>query len=170
MRKAVKVFIHALKSLSFSKLMKLGKLTLPYPLFSILSAYATLKTFEIAKKYFPETNSSNGVGNAFRHALWCCLIMMYCCKISSPKKALQWCKRMTDMHEELFPNEPLETKMDLHNNEVGMTIFMEMLPGIHRQFFEKNFFIDVILGKVKTAKVLENLNDDFGNELVYLKK
>ena len=76
---------------------------------------------------------------------------------------------MTDLHEELFPNEPLEKKMDLHNNQVGMDLFMEMLQGIHRQFFETNFLVDKILEKIKTAKILENLDDDFGNDLVYLK-
>jgi len=149
-------------------MMKLAALTLPHPLFSLLSFYATVKSFVLAKKFFPKTNSTNGVGNAFRHALWCCLIMMYCCKISSPEKALKWCKKMTDMHEDLFPNKPLETKMDLHNNKVGMDLFMELLPGIHRQFFEKSFFVEVLFKKIKTAKILENLDDDFGNELIYL--
>ena len=61
-------------------------------------------------------------------------------------------------------------KMDLHNNKVGMDLFMELLPGIHRQFFETNFFVDQLFEKTKTAKVLKNLNDEFGNELVYLKE
>ena len=167
--KIARIFINTLKTLSFAKIVKLLRLTVPHPLFSILGFYATVKSFAIAQKYFPETNSNNGIGNAFRHALWSCLIMMYCCKISSPKKSLDFCKRMTDLHEELFPNEPLEKKMDLHNNQVGMDLFMEMLQGIHRQFFETNFLVDKILEKTKTAKILENLDDDFGNDLVYLK-
>jgi len=165
-----RIFINTLKTLSFAKIVKLLRLTVPHPLFSILGFYATVKSFAIAQKYFPETNSNNGIGNAFRHALWSCLIMMYCCKISSPKKSLDFCKRMTDLHEELFPNEPLETKMDLHNNKVGMDLFMEMLKGIHRQFFETNFFVDQLFEKTKTAKVLKNINDEFGTELVYLKE
>ena len=168
--RTVRILINTLKTLSFAKIVKLLKLTVPHPLFSILSFYATIKSFAIAQKYFPETNSNNGIGNAFRHALWTCLIMMYCCKISSPKKSLDFCKRMTDLHEELFPNEPLETKMDLHNNQVGMDLFMEMLQEIHRQFFETNFFIDQLFEKTKTAKILENLDDDFGSDLVYLKE
>jgi hypothetical protein len=72
------------------------------------------------------------------------------------------------MHEELFPNKPLETKMDLHNNKIGMDYFMELLPGIHRQFFEKGFFIDALVDKMKDAKVLKNLDDDFAGHLVYL--
>lgn len=170
MKKAVKVLFRALKSLSFNKLVRLGKLVLPHPLFSALSAYATLQAFALAQKYFPETNSTDGIGNAFRHALWCCLIMMYCCKISSPRKSLDWCKRMTDLHEELFPNEPLETKMDLHNNQVGMNLFMQMLPGIHRQFFEKSFFVEALFEKVKTARILKYTDEDYGDELVYLKE
>lgn len=76
---------------------------------------------------------------------------------------------MTDLHEDLFPNEPLEKKMDLHNNQVGMNLFMELLPGIHRQFFETNFFVDKLFEKTKTAKILNRIDDDFGNELVFLK-
>ncbi len=148
--------------------MKLLSLVLPHPLFALLSFYATVKSFTLAQKYFPKTNSNDGIGNAFRHALWCCLIMMYCSKISSPEKSLKWCKKMTDLHEELFPNEPLQTKMDLHNNKVGMDLYMELLPGIHRQFFETGFFIDLLLKKTKTAVILKQPNDDHGNDLVYL--
>ena len=76
---------------------------------------------------------------------------------------------MTDLHEELFPNKPLETKMDLHNNEVGMNYFMQLLPGVHRQFFETSFFVKDLIDKTKTAKVLQSLDDEFKDELVYLK-
>lgn len=58
--------------------------------------------------------------------------------------------------------------MDLHNNQVGLNIFMEMLPGIHRQFFETGFLIDKILEKTKTAVILQSVDDNPGNELVYL--
>jgi hypothetical protein len=154
--------------MSFKKIMRLLSLILPHPIFSLLSFYATVKAFAIAQKKFPESASNNGIGNSFRHALWCCFILMYCSKVSSPEKALNFCKRITDMHEELFPNKSLETKMDLHNNKIGMDYFMELLPGIHRQFFEKSFFIDGLEKKMKDAKVLKNLDDDFDGFLVYL--
>lgn len=154
--------------MSFKKILRLLSLVLPHPLFSILSFYATVKAFTIAQKRFPDTASNNGIGNAFRHALWCCFIIMYCSKISSPQKALDFCKRVTDLHEELFPNKPLETKMDLHNNKIGMDYFMEILPGIHRQFFEKSFFIDALIKKMNDAKVLKNIDDNFEGYLVYL--
>ncbi|MFB9121521.1 DUF6973 domain-containing protein [Bergeyella porcorum] len=166
--KPIIIFIRAIKSLSFQKVITLLSLVLKHPLFSILSFYATLKTFALAKKFFPKTNSNSGIGNAFRHALWCCLIPMYCCKISSPKKSLDFCKKITDLHEELFPNEPLEKKMDLHNNTVGMILFEEMLKGIHRQFFETQFFVEELFKKVKTAKVLNHISEDHGDSLVYI--
>lgn len=75
---------------------------------------------------------------------------------------------MTDLHEELFPNKPLEKLMDLHNNSVGMLIFQRMLKGIHRQFFEKQFFVSEIMEQTKSAKILKKIDDDLGDELVYL--
>lgn len=168
--RSLKTIYFALRSLTLSKLWKLIQLFFQHPLFTLLSFHATLKTFTIAKEQYPKTNSNNGEGNAFRHALWCCLIMMYCCKISSPKKSLEFCKRMTDLHEDLFPNKALETKMDLHNNKIGMDFFMELLPGVHRQFFETSFFIAKLKEKTANAKVLKSVNDNFEGDLVYLKQ
>lgn len=170
MRKTAVILLNTVRSLTFGKMLKLLQITLPNPVFSLLAFYATVKSFVLAQKYFPQTNSNDGIGNAYRHALWCCLIMMYCCKVSSPEKSLKFCRRITEMHEELFPNEPLQKKMDLHNNEVGMAFFMKLLQGIHRQFFETNFFVDQLFQKTKTAKILRSLDEDHGNELVYLEE
>lgn len=162
------ILFNALRSLTLGKLWKLIHLFLQHPLFTIISFYATLKTFKIAKKEYPKTNSNDGEGNAFRHALWCCLILMYCCKISSPKKSLEFTKKMTDLHEELFPNKALQKEMDLHNNKVGMDFFMELLPGVHRQFFETSFFISELKEKTKNAKILKSLEQLLTENLVYL--
>ena len=170
MRKAFNILFNSLRTLSFTKLLQLLKLTVPHPFLALMGVYATLKCFQIAKQYFPKTNSTNGIGNAFRHSLWTCMIAMYCCKISSPKKSLDFCRKMTDLHEELFPNEALGKKMDLHNNQIGIELFTEMLPGIHRQFFETSFFVELLLEKTKTAKILENIDEDYGSFLIYLDK
>ena len=169
MRKTAVILFNTLRSLSFLKILRILLLCVPHPLLTILSFYATVKSFLLAQKHFPETSSKSGIGNAFRHGLWSCLILMYCCKVTSPQKALNFCKRLTDLHEELFPNKPLEKKMDLHNNKVGMDLFMEMLPGIHRQFFETSFFMEKLFEKTKTAKILTDVDGNYGNELIYLK-
>ena len=169
MKRTFKILFNTLRTLSFSKILLLLKLTVPHPLFSVLAFHATMKSFVMAQNKFPKTSSSNGIGNAYRHSLWTCLILMYCSKVSSPEKSLEFCRKMTNLHEELFPNEPLEKKMDLHNNKVGMNLYMELLPGIHRQFFESSFFDEKLTEKLESAKILNNLDDDFGDDLVYLK-
>ncbi len=141
-----------------------------HPLFSILYFYASFRAFSIAKKLYPKTSSTSGAGNAFRHSFWVCLIMMYFCKVSSPEKSLKWCRKLTDLHEDLFPNQPLETMMDKHNNEIGLKYFMSLLSGVHRQFFETTFFIDELQKKTKEAIILENLDQKLDERLVYLRE
>ncbi|WP_300675066.1 hypothetical protein [Soonwooa sp.] len=170
MRKFVSIFFNALRTLSFKKIVVVFKIGICHPLFSILYFYASFRAFNIAKKLYPETSSTNGAGNAFRHSFWVCLIMMYFCKISSPEKSEKWCRKLTDLHEELFPNKPLETMMDKHNNDVGLQYFMSMLPGIHRQFFETSFFIKELQKKTENAVILESLDQTLDEHLVYLRE
>ncbi len=140
-----------------------------HPLFAILYTYASFRAFAKAKELYPETNSNNGKGNAFRHSYWCCLIMMYFCKVSSPEKSLKWCEKLTNMHEDLFPNKPLETKMDLHNNRVGMDYFMSLIPGVHRQFFESSFFIEELQKRTENAVLIRSVDEEVDeNQLIYL--
>lgn len=73
------------------------------------------------------------------------------------------------MHEDLFPNKPLETKMDLHNNQLGMDYFMSLLPGVHRQFFESSFFIDGLQKKTNDAVLITSVDEEIGSDiLIYL--
>ena len=66
------------------------------------------------------------------------------------------------MHEDLFPNEPLQRKMDLHNNKVGRDYFMQLLPTIHRQFFETSFFVDQLLALTQQIKTVKREDETFG--------
>lgn len=165
----IAIFFRTLSSLTLKKLWIVFSIGVFHPLFAMLYTYASLKAFQKAKELYPETSTNSGEGNAFRHAYWCCLIMMYFCKVSSPEKSLKWCKKLTDMHEELFPNEPLETKMDLHNNKVGMDYFMSLLPGVHRQFFESSFFIEGLRKKLEEAVLINSVNEKVDEaRLIYL--
>ena len=169
MMRFIGIFFNALKSLTFNKLLKVFSIGFMHPLFALLYTYASLKAFQKAKELYPETNSNSGIGNAFRHSYWCCLVMMYFCKVSSPQKSLKWCKRLTDMHEDLFPNKALETKMDLHNNQLGMDYFMSLLPRIHRQFFESSFFIEELQKKTKDAVLISSVEEEVDRDvLIYL--
>ena len=73
------------------------------------------------------------------------------------------------MHEELFPNEPLETKMDLHNNKVGMDYFKSLIPGVHRQFFESSFFIKELQQRTKNGVLITSIDEEVDKDvLIYL--
>ena len=163
-----KLVFNVLKSLSLNNLLKLFFTGFSHPIFSVLTFFATYKTYKISEKLFPKTHGLHGAGNAFRHALWNSLIMMYCCKVSSPKKALIWTEKITQMHEDLFPNEPLQRKMDLHNNKVGRDYFMQLLPTIHRQFFETSFFVDQLLALTQHIKTVKSVDETFGFELIMI--
>ena len=41
---------------------------------------------------------------------------------------VQWAIRITDLHEYLFPNEPIARAMDLHNNRLGIHYFEKYGP------------------------------------------
>lgn len=123
---------------------------------------------KITKEKFPQTHQSSTIGNAYRHALWSSLIMVYGSKISSVRKTKIWCKKITTLHEDFFSNPILERKMDLHNNKIGVELFLEMKKNIHRQFFEISFVLEKLDEKLKTAKIITKIDQKFPNELVYL--
>ncbi|MBS1549791.1 MAG: hypothetical protein JSS94_08000 [Bacteroidetes bacterium] len=168
MRSPIVVVYQSIANLSFQKLLRLFLLLVSHPLFSLMGFWATIKAFGLAQQKFPSSASGNGIGNAFRHALWTALIMAYCSKISSPQKAKIFCLKMTNLHEELFPNDFLEKQMDVHNNQIGISLFFEMLPGIHRQFFETSFIVEKLMIKIQSAVLVTKANEFMEQELVYI--
>ncbi|MDY3530043.1 hypothetical protein PG593_09685 [Riemerella anatipestifer] len=168
--KTTLVFFNTFKQLSLQKMLQVLGLFIRQPVFFVLAVYASFKAYRIAQKKYPTTAGTNGKGNAFRHAFWNCLVLMYCCKVSSPQKALAFCETFTNLHEELFPNESLEKAMDLHNNKVGRDYFMSLLKGIHRQFFETSFFVEELKAKANNARPINDkcIDESLKNCLVYI--
>lgn len=154
----------SLKKMGVKNFFRVLWLGMRSPVFSLLTFWATAKTIAISEKEFPGTHSSSGPGNAFRHALWNCLILMYCCKVSSPQKALRWTHKITTIHEEIFSQNSLQTYMDLHNNQVGRDYFMKQLGGIHRQFFETEFFRSPLLEMAREAEFFETVSKEISPE------
>lgn len=113
-----------IKSIQAKQVFGLFRLFIQHPIFTLVSVKATLDTYSIAQKEFPDIHGGLNKANAFRHALWCVLLSKYCARYTrEKKKAIAWAKQFTDWHEDLFVNEDLARYMDLHNNQFGLNFF-----------------------------------------------
>lgn len=125
--KPVKKFFQTLKKLSVSFTWKMFRTLISKPLLLIPTVWATIESVLFSEINFLESHSGRGVANAFRHAAWNLLIAKNCMVFTSKRKAVAWAKYITDLHEEVFPNEPFDHQMDLHNNRIGREIFQELI-------------------------------------------
>ncbi|OIQ37259.1 MAG: hypothetical protein BM563_08845 [Bacteroidetes bacterium MedPE-SWsnd-G1] len=154
-----------LKQIKAKQLFGFFRFFIRHPLFANATFFATVKTYKIADKEFPKIHGKHNKANAFRHALWNALIAKSCSRYSNNiEKILNWTKDVTDWHEELFVNDPLSRAMDLHNNEIGRSVFNvnneKSLDFIHQYLFE----LQKTSVKVST---IEEITCTI-NELVYL--
>jgi len=154
-----------IKRLSLKELFVLTGIMFSYPFYILPTFKATKKTLIVCDQYFKNNHHKNGIGNAFRHALWNVLICKYAFKINkNVTKSTNWAKKITDLHEKLAPNEPLENAMDLHNNEVGRVYFVKLK---HNSLEEIVLFLEKKILRAKVVsdiKIMQNHNKD----LVYL--
>nr|WP_222982858.1 hypothetical protein [[Muricauda] meishanensis] len=92
---------------------------------------------KISTDLYGRLHHKNGPSNAFRHALWNFLIAKRCYHWKANKhKVVAWTKKITDWHENAFPNRGLAKKMDLHNNAVGRFIFEENIDTVETEIVE----------------------------------
>lgn len=154
-----------IKRISLKEIGRLLKIGLSHPLYIIPTYKATHKTLRICHRLYPKTQHAHGVENAFRHALWNMLLCQYIFEVNNTiHKSLEWTKKITDLHEELAPNNELEKAMDLHNNKVGRNIFGELLEE------EENQIIVFLQEKMKTAHKISDVSQlkEVENELIYI--
>lgn len=113
-------FIRSIRPKQFWRLLKLclGNLSNVWPTWR-----ATKESISFANNYYGTRHHKNTPANGFRHALWNCLIVKKCLNNSEQwEDVMLWTEKITDLHEELFPNSALARAMDLHNNAVGRAI------------------------------------------------
>lgn len=161
--------LNRVKSLSFKQLFLLVKTFIFKPLYFFPTHRATLQTLQICYRLFKKQHHKNNVTNAFRHALWNVLVAKRCYRINqSVEKSVLWAKKITDLHEQLAPNNYLEMQMDLHNNKIGRVIFVE------NKLYQENqeVIISVLKEKIKTAGLISKASEieNFNNEFVYLEE
>ncbi|WP_375326015.1 hypothetical protein [Flagellimonas sp. GZD32] len=107
------------------------------PHFILPTIKATKDCISISTKYYGKLHHKNGPANAFRHAFWNYLIAKRCFQWQKNEEAvLNWAKKVTDWHEDSFPNKELPKAMDLHNNEVGRFIFEQQHDKSEKEIVE----------------------------------
>lgn len=112
------------KKVSLKHILKGILLGMGRPLFIVPTIKATKDCMKISTAHYGKLHHKNGPANAFRHALWNYLIAKRCLKWNKKETIVSdWAKKVTDWHEEAFPNKALAKAMDLHNNAVGRFIF-----------------------------------------------
>lgn len=113
------------KNLGYREIFLLAGIFISHPKYISPTLRATKSTMEICDSFFGSQHHGNNKANAFRHALWNYLLCEKTFAVSkSADKAVEWAKRITDLHEKLSPNPELEKIMDLHNNYVGRNLFL----------------------------------------------
>ena len=156
-----------IKRFRYGQMWQLLVLSVKYPLYVYPTLKATSLSYAWAKKEFPKDHGKKGRANAYRHAFWNSLISFECKKWSkNTRRILAWTKLITDKHEQLSPNEPLDERMDLHNNKIGRNLF------IASSFTSIEEMSDTIKEKMKTAIKIEKVGDAelHPTNLVYVKE
>ncbi len=156
-----------IKRFQYKQFWELFVLSIKYPIYVYPTLKATAKSFQIAKNEFPKAHGKKGKANAFRHAFWNAYICYECTKWSKNRqRIITWAELITTKHEELSPNEPLDRAMDLHNNEVGRTIFDK------RNFENVNEIIESFIKELENAKKVSSIYEieECIDTLIYIRE
>src|SRR5690606_9031400 len=158
------VIWNRIKTLDFRQFFILSRVFISKPLYIIPTIKATKETVKICDRLFQHRHHGHNRENAFRHALWNYLICSKCFKVSgSLERSKAWAKKITDIHEELLPNEELEKQMDLHNNYVGL--------GLCSNTPKKKDIIALLKDMMKEAVLIKKIEEieHADGKLVYIR-
>jgi hypothetical protein len=157
--------ISVLKLVSFKHILKGILLGLSRPFFILPTLKATKDCMKISTDHYGKLHYKNGQANAFRHALWNSLMAQRCFYWKKNEEVvLDWTKKVTDLHEQAFPNKPLAKAMDLHNNAVGRSIFEQNIGKSEEE-------IIAILKEMTSQSIIIEENTDISqlkNQLVHI--
>lgn len=145
-----------IKRLSIKQFLLLIKTFITKPLYIIPTHKATLQSLQICDKKFGKRHHKHGPENAFRHALWNIMIAKNCFKPErDPLKIVQWAETITTLHEKMAPNNPIETAMDMHNNDIGRHLFMS------EKLYEKSIeeINQILLEKMKNSVKVTSIQE-----------
>ncbi|MDH7447285.1 DUF6973 domain-containing protein [Aquimarina sp. 2201CG14-23] len=154
-----------IRRFSFWQLFRLSGLMFQKPLLIFPTAKATKQTMIICNTLYGATHHNNGKPNAFRHALWNVLICQKTFRSTrNANKSMIWAQKVTDLHEKLAPNKPLEEAMDLHNNALGRDYFMKLKNASEEEIIT---FLEQRLCEAKVVETVKSVQENT-SYLVYL--
>lgn len=162
MKKGIQILTDLIRNLKW----KAVKIFVCHPLFAFPTVWATVESIRLSEMNFGDDPAGNGPANAYRHAVWNALTALYCSKISSVEKSLKWTEKITNLHEELFPNDEYNRLMDLHNNKVGRNLFLKAHKSGKKS---KQELLEMLIKKSKSAVGLRSETEfqDYRDRLVY---
>ncbi|WP_420321066.1 DUF6973 domain-containing protein [Flagellimonas sp.] len=143
----------------------MAKLCFRFPVFIFPTLSATKQCISTSTEIYGRLHYKNGPANAFRHTFWNYLIAKKCFRWRNNMDAvLVWVEKITNWHENAFPNRELAKKMDLHNNKIGRAIFKEHFSKLESQVID-------ILREMTSNAIKIDVETDFTlvkNQLVYI--
>ncbi|QED38357.1 hypothetical protein FK178_11810 [Antarcticibacterium arcticum] len=138
--------------MKFREIVSLTGIFIFSPQYFLPTLRATKNTLKNCNVRYGELHHSNDLTNAYRHALWNLLICEECFKVTgNVEKTINWARKITDLHEELSPNLPLEKAMDLHNNRIGREIFKD-------SFYDKRNSGELLDQKMREAVKIDHIS------------
>ena len=117
-----------LKGMQPGPLVRLLFLLLLHPFRIKPTMRSSKETMALCDKLYGNTHHRTNKANAFRHAYWNYKMAKNCQKtVKNTQKAAKWAQKVTDLYEDVSINKPLERAMDLHNNKIGIEVFLNKI-------------------------------------------
>lgn len=154
-----------IKQLGIKQLAKLSLLFLSHPLLIIPTFRATRQTMEVCDTLFGRAHHQPNKANAFRHALWNILICKETHKIiKNESKTVVWAQKLTLLYEKVTNNSEIDEAMDLHNNRLGQTWFLDLFKQNQDEIIT---FLQKKAQNAQKVSVIEEI-EAHQTELIYL--
>ena len=119
----------------------------------------------LCDELFGEEHHRSNKANAFRHALWNILICHKTLKRThNREKSMIWTEKATNLYEKVTDNEKMEKAMDLHNNKVGLNLFLSVFDKKEEEI------ISILQNMMEKSQKVTNFDDfkKFNQVLVHL--